>query len=156
MKLSKKWLTIIIVVIVLFAFHFIVSRDTANYQRENTVVTNVIDGDTIVVSGGQRVRLLNIDSRERGEDCYNEAKNRLEELIEMKNITMERDVENKDQYDRLLRYIFINNTNVNIQLVREGLAIVYIYEPNVKYQNEFKQAEQLAMQEKTGCLWKSG
>jgi micrococcal nuclease len=116
-------------------------------------VTNVIDGDTIVVSGGQRIRLLNIDARERGEDCYNEAKKRLEELIEMKNITMEKDVDNKDKYDRLLRYIFINGTNVNIQLVREGLAIVYIYEPNVKYQQEFKAAEQQAMQEKTGCLW---
>lgn len=96
--------------------------------------------------------MLNIDTRERGENCYNEAKERLEELILLKNITIERDKENKDRYDRLLRYVYIGDEMINIQLVREGLAIVYIIEPNEKYRDKFVEAERTARGE-GGCVW---
>lgn len=125
---------------------------TASYSMEETIVTKVIDGDTLVIQGGQRVRLLNIDTRERGEPCYKEAKKRLEELVLLKNVTLERDKEDKDRYDRLLRHIYVGNVSVNLQLVKEGLAVAYIYEPNIKYVKEFRAAEEQAKQE-GGCVW---
>jgi len=53
---------------------------------------------------------------------------------------LEKDVEDKDQYGRLLRYIFFNNESVDIRLIREGYATVYIIKPNVKYEMELKEA----------------
>jgi len=120
--------------------------------REETYVTKVVDGDTIVIEGGQRVRLLNIDTREKGENCYAEAKERMEELVLLKNITLEADKEDKDQYGRLLRYVYLDDANINMEMVAEGLAVVHIYEPNVKYREQFAEYERQA-RERGGCVW---
>ncbi|MBS3050761.1 MAG: thermonuclease family protein [Candidatus Aenigmarchaeota archaeon] len=150
---KKIRLPLIFVVIILIAYgvNSYVS-DMSLSQKEESYVTKVIDGDTVVIGGGQRVRLLSIDTRERGENCYNEAKQRLEELVLLKNITLERDKEDKDRYDRLLRYIYVGDEMINIQMIEEGLAVAYIYEPNVKYRSAFLEAETAARDE-GGCVW---
>ncbi|HLC76806.1 MAG TPA: thermonuclease family protein [archaeon] len=119
---------------------------------EHTYITKVIDGDTIVVAGGQSIRLLNIDTRERGQNCYQEAKDKMTELVLLKNITMERDKEDKDRYNRLLRYIYVDGEMVNLKMVQEGLAVVYIIPPNGKYRSDFEAAESAAHGE-GGCVW---
>ena len=118
----------------------------------NTVVTKVIDGDTVVVEGGYHVRLLGMDADETGYPCFTPAKNRLEELVLGKQITLEKDKTDVDQYGRCLRYIFIGNTNVDVQLVKEGLAVARFY-ADVKYKAEITQAEKQAQQNKIGCKW---
>lgn len=154
MRLKKReWIIIIIIIAALFAIHSFVPKGEIRYEKEKTIVTEVIDGDTIVIAGGQRVRLLNIDARERGEECYSEAKQRLEEIVLMKNIILEREKENYDKYGRLLRHIYLGDQNINLLLVREGLAIAYIIPPNTKYESYFRDAESEAMEE-GGCVWK--
>jgi len=156
MGLKKRdWIIIIVVVVMLFVIHTLYQASEIQYEKEKTVVTSVIDGDTVVIAGGQRVRLLNIDARERGEDCYDEAKQRLEEIVILKNVTLEREKENYDKYNRLLRHVYLGDQNINLLLVREGLAIVYIIPPNTKYESYFVEAEEKAMKE-AGCLWKEG
>lgn len=120
--------------------------------REVKVVTKVIDGDTIVINGGRSVRLIGIDTAERGEDCYDEAKNRLEGLVLNKEIALEQDSENKDKYGRLLRYVFMTGENINVLLVEEGLAIANFY-GNERYAKEIAQAEEHAMNNNIGCRW---
>lgn len=123
-------------------------------SRENTedkIVTRVIDGDTIVVEGGQRVRLLGIDTQEEGERCYERAKNRLEEMILKKEIEMEG--EGTGQYDRKLAYIFLNDTFINAEMVREGLAVAYFYEEDAKYKDRIQRAEEEARKRGIGCEW---
>ena len=117
------------------------------------VVTKVIDGDTVVVSGGEHVRLLGIDADEPDYPCYKAAKTRLEELVLGKTVTLEADNENTDQYGRLLRHIFLDGKNINGQLVSEGLAIARFYPENQKYKAEIVAAEAGAMRDKTGCKW---
>lgn len=151
----KHRVVILFIIIALLAAGYALFGEP--YEKETSsiipvTVTKIIDGDTIVVEGGQRVRLLNIDTRERGEQCYSEAKERLEELILLREVTLERDAENKDRYDRLLRHILINGTNINLLMVEEGLAVAYIYEPNVKYADLFAEAEQVG-KEREGCVW---
>lgn len=107
----------------------------------SAIVSEVIDGDTIRLQNGERIRLLGINTPEVEQPHYDEATNRLKELIEEKTVTLEEDVEDKDQYGRLLRHIYVNDTFVNLEMVREGYANVYIISPNVKYSNEFKRAE---------------
>jgi micrococcal nuclease len=121
--------------------------------RVTAVVARVIDGDTVELTTGDRVRLIGIDAEEKGEKCYKEAKDRLKELVEGKDVFLESDVQDKDRYGRLLRYVFLDDTFVNLLLVREGLAKMYIIKPNIKYASQFEQAFLLARNE-NGCLWR--
>lgn len=120
---------------------------------EHTLVTKVIDGDTVVVKGGYHVRLLGIDADEKGYPCYQSAKTRLEELILNKKVTLEKDTTDVDQYKRCLRTIFLAKQNIDVTLVKEGLAVARFYEPDVKYKNEISLAEKQAMENSTGCKW---
>ena len=125
------------------------------------LVTKVIDGDTFVIEGGHSVRILSIDTDERGYPCYQEAKNKLEELILNKKVKLEKDEEDVDQYCRYLRHIFLpassadrDSENIGLKLVEEGLAVARFYS-ETKYEKEISEAEKNARENKIGCKWSS-
>ena len=126
------------------------------------LVTKVIDGDTFAIEGGYSVRILSIDTDERGYPCYQEAKDKLEELILNKKVKLEKEEEEDvDQYCRYLRHIFLpassvdkDNENIGIKLVEEGLAVARFYS-ETKYQEEISEAEKNARENKIGCKWLS-
>ena len=122
-----------------------------SYQK--ILVTQVIDGDTITVEGGIRVRLIGIDAPERGERCYEEAKKHLEEMILYKEVYLEKDVTDKDKYGRYLRYVWLGGKLVNAEMVWSGYAVAKTYPPDTKYQHIIAQAEQDAINRRAGCLW---
>ena len=126
------------------------STEDAEELVEKTIfiVSKVIDGDTVELGTGEKVRLLGINTPERGQPYYEESKKRLKELIEGKEVTLEKDITDKDQYGRLLRHVFLDNENVNTKLVREGLATVYTISPNVKYDKELGDAWSECLDEK--------
>lgn len=94
-------------------------------------VHRIIDGDTLVVSAGARVRLLQIDAPESGEECYAAASTR--ELSRLSppgsHVVLEADpqLDRVDRYGRLLRYIHAGGRNVNLELVRRGAATPWFY-----------------------------
>lgn len=100
-------------------------------------VAQVVDGDTIVVDGpdGQeRVRMLGIDTPERGECLADDATRRLEELLpEGASVHLEYDQERTDRYGRTLAGVFRDGQFVNAVMVSEGLARVVEYAPNTKF-----------------------
>lgn len=119
-----------------------------------TTVSKVIDGDTIVTAGGEHVRLIGINSRERGEACYTEAKDKLAGLVADKNIRLEFGAELRDKYARLLAYIYGDKNNfVNMEMVKAGFAYAYPYKPNTEFAQEFAEAEKEAENSHKGCLW---
>lgn len=120
---------------------------------DEVLATKIIDGDTIVVEGGYHVRLLGMDTDEVGYPCYEDAKTRLEELILNKKIRLEKDKTDIDQYKRCLRYVFLGEQNIDLELVKEGLAIARFYEPDIKYKEELVLAEKTAVDAKVGCKW---
>lgn len=127
-----------------------------NYVDNNpseVIVTKIIDGDTIIVSGGRTIRLLDIDAPEKDEACYAEAKKRLSELILGEKVKLEAGPQDKDRYGRWLRYIFLGEDNINLELVKEGLAVARFFQTNSKYQPAIKKAEFEAQKQKIGCLW---
>jgi micrococcal nuclease len=98
-------------------------------------VKNVVDGDTIDVRfniyGVQRVRLVGIDTPEIGEEGYEEAKEFLNETCMWEEVKI--DVDDKEQYDsyyRILAVVYVNETNLNEKLVREGYAEVMYIPPS--------------------------
>ena len=132
--------------------------ENAQFTEVEVRVTSVIDGDTIEVEGGWLVRYVGIDTPEtvhpsKPVECFGKeaaAKNR--ELVEGKKVRLERDVEDKDKYGRLLRYVYVDDLMVNAELVRLGYAYSVSYPPNVKYQQLFLQLERQAREQELG-LW---
>ena len=117
------------------------------------LVTKVIDGDTFLIEGGYSVRILGIDADERGRDCYEEAKERLEELVLNKEVRLEKGKEDKDQWCRYLRYVLLDDANIGLTLVEEGLAVARTSPEDVKYREEIAQVEKKARENKVGCKW---
>lgn len=150
--MRRKSLFSLIGLAVILVFAFVNYYIESQPLRHESSVTRVIDGDTIVIEGGERVRLLDIDTPERGEPCYSNATNRLKELIDGKEVILEKRGEDKDVYDRLLRYVFLNNTLVNLVMVREGWANMYVVNKNEPYYSLLVSAEQAAKKEKL-CVW---
>ena len=97
----------------------------------NGVVANVNDGDTLTLRDGAKVRLVQIDAPELTSDCYGrEARRALDSLApEGTPVRLVRDPEldDRDTYGRLLRYVFVGDTDVNLELVRRGAASPYFF-----------------------------
>ncbi|MBU0894242.1 MAG: thermonuclease family protein [Nanoarchaeota archaeon] len=106
---------------------------------ETGIVERVIDGDTAIINN-ESVRLLGINSPEKGELYYNEAKEYLEILILNTTVKLKKEKQDTDLYQRKLRYIIIGFTNINREIVKEGLANYYFPSGKDQYYNEFKQA----------------
>lgn len=91
---------------------------------ERLTVTHVVDGDTVDVSDGSRIRLIGIDTPERGDCGYSEATRALEGLVLGKQITLVPGAQsNSDRYGRLLRYLDLGSTDNNLEMIRAGYAI---------------------------------
>lgn len=122
--------------------------------NENAIlVTRIIDGDTIEIEGGYRVRYIGIDALEKGEPYYLEATEANRSLIGSKKVRLEKDVVDEDKYGRLLRYVWVNEIMVNAELVRLSYAYSHYYPPNLKYQTHFLQLEKEAREQRRG-LWR--
>ena len=106
-------------------------------------VSNVIDGDTFELANGDRVRLICVDAPELGKAGANDSKTFLEILILNKDVRLEKDLEDKDNYGRLLRYVYVNDSFneevfVNKELVKEGYASVFRYGNDTKRCDEIE------------------
>ena len=117
------------------------------------LATKIIDGDTFIIEGGYAVRILGIDADERGYPCYEAAKTGLEELILNKEVRLEKGKEDLDQWCRYLRYVFLDNKNISLELAKEGLVVARFSPEDVKYREEIAQAEKEAKENKVGCKW---
>jgi micrococcal nuclease len=115
-------------------------------------IANVIDGDTLDLADGQRIRYLGVNTPEREQAGYNEAKSLNQRLVKGKTVQVEFDVEKTDQYGRTLAYIWADGVLVNRELLQQGYATTLFMPPNERYKAEFQQAEQAARQAKLG-IW---
>ncbi len=123
---------------------------SSSYEKEPAEVLRIVDGDTIETNLGT-VRLLGINTPEKGKPYYEEAKQFLSQ-IENKTIFLLRDKEDIDKYQRLLRYVFYNNRNLNIEIVEKGLASVYMLS-ELEYKDKFLRAQKYAQEAGLG-IWK--
>lgn len=130
----------------------------------NAEVVRVVDGDTVIVRTGgveESVRLIGVDTPETVKpgtpvECFGkEASNRTKELLpEGTDVVLERDIEARDRYDRLLAYVHRASDGlfVNLALVTDGHAQPATYPPNVAHTDEFVAAGREARQQHRG-LW---
>ena len=118
---------IVLGVLALAAFAFL----TRGNAKENAVVARVIDGDTIELVGGQRVRLVQIDTPEKHVECYGDAASSItQRLIPAgTHVRIEQDpkLDQVDRYRRKLAYVWKGGEDVNVTLVRDGAAGVWFF-----------------------------
>jgi len=121
----------------------VVSEPEIEYELEPAFVTRVIDGDTVETDIGE-IRLLGINTPERGKAYYQEAKDFLKQ-IENQSVEVLRDKEDEDKYSRKLRYVFYNNMLINTEILQQGLGTSFMIEDlNDKYKNKLVSAEEFA------------
>jgi len=128
-------------------------------------VVRVVDGDTIIVEidGRQeRLRYIGVDTPESVQpntpvECFGrEASAENARLVEGKRVELERDVSDRDRFDRLLRYVYVVENGqrvfVNEALVANGFAYASTFPPDVKFEDDLRAAQREARDAKRG-LW---
>ncbi len=119
---------------------------------ETATVAKVVDGDTIELTDGRRVRYIGINTPERDQPYYEEATETNRQLLEGRGVQLEFDVDTFDQYGRTLAYVWSNGVMANWEIVNRGFANAFTVPPNVRYEEQFRQAEREAREAERG-LW---
>lgn len=159
-KNALRWWALIFLLIVINRLVRISERaDVLPVESEFVFVSRVVDGDTLVIEGDRRVRLLGVDTPETRHPSLpvqpfgEEASSFTRSTVEGKTVQLVYDRERFDDYQRVLAFVFIGDRFLNEELVRAGLATA---EPQYPYRADFKKrlllAEQQAQAERLG-IW---
>ena len=145
------------------------TNEKEEIELQEAYVTKIIDGDTlgVTIDGNYyKVRLIGINCPEYTKEIEPYGKEATEyttEKLYNKTIYLQKDISNTDNYDRLLRYVWLNkvvtideetikNSLFNYELVINGLAHSNYYKPDITLQNYLEDAENYAKQNKIG-MW---
>lgn len=127
------------------------------HRGDRVLVDRVVDGDTIVLATGERVRYIGIDAPEVGrnaEPLGEESTEANRRLVEHRYVHLVRGVTDRDRFGRLLRYLIVDGILVEAELVREGLAVAREYQAGQPYAACVAALEEEAQREGRG-LWSS-
>lgn len=156
---------LLVVVALLVSSCEVASTPETGGNPDTFEVVRVVDGDTIVVAINgreERLRYIGIDTPESVQpntpvECYGrEASEENRRLVEGKRVELERDVSDRDRFDRLLRYVYVVEDGerifVNQALVANGFAFASTFPPDVKYEVQLRTAQRSARDAGRG-LW---
>ena len=104
-----------------------VSHDASGDDQSRTVVTRVVDGDTVEIASGEHVRLIGIDTPEVGACGYGAATAKLRRMVEGRKVILVNpdSVQDIDAYGRLLRYVDVGGEDVGLAQIRAGARARY-------------------------------
>lgn len=163
MKIPGR-VTILSIVLLLFAFTFLkpfdkasdIQKEDGNVQGVSTEniqadqVKEVIDGDTFTLGNGQKVRLIGINTPERGQPYYDEAKSHLESILSSRIVKLMTDAKVQDEYGRILAYAYSDSDlDINLDMIKKGLAVTETISPNVSRSDIFSKAQ---IEARNNCL----
>lgn len=156
-------IVIVTIIIVFLLNHYhLIELPWDQEQKTEAEVTRVIDGDTIIVELNgteERVRLIGVDTpesvhpdSEKNVPFGTVASDFTKDALLGNTITMEFDAQERDQYGRLLAYVYLDGKMFNKILLEEGMATVATYPPNVRYVDDFTALQKEAREAGVG-LW---
>ena len=138
----KHIILLVFLVLILFIVNYsFIDTALENFLSDDEfgIVERVIDGDTVVINKTS-VRLLGINSPEKGEQYSEEAKEFLEELVFNKTVRLEFGKNKYDRYNRILAYIYFEGKNVNLKSVNGGFSNFYFPSGKDMHYQGFKEA----------------
>lgn len=130
------------------------SKERGRVPGEFRQVVGVVDGDTIELGDGRKVRLIGINTPERGEPGYDSASDLTDRLIGGRQVRLEYDRDRLDRYQRTLAYIWIDDRLINAEILKSGWASCYFFDGSMRHSREFLLAQREAMNAHRG-LWKT-
>ncbi len=155
LKTSTKWVIILLVVALIVAFRLVEQIGFDCRPSDRFIVKKIEDGDTVVLMGGDRLRLLSVDTPEKGELFFDEACQFLAELTLGKTARIEFAGRRRDKYGRLLAYMYIDTIFVNKAILENGLGVLYLFKDTELDRPETREllmAQRAAMEKRVG-LW---
>ncbi len=124
-------------------------------EEDRFQVVKVVDGDTFVLAGGDRLRLRSIDAPEKGYPLYEEATRFLSDMVLGKVVRLEFSGERRDKYGRLLGHVFVDSVFVGEEILRSGLGYLFLFsrtDPGSPRTESLLAAQREAMKARCG-LW---
>ncbi len=165
-RLNWKWSLPGLVLVALLAAFFN-PPDPGVTSGEFEYVQRVVDGDTLLLGTGERIRLIGVNTPEtvhpkKAVEAFGkEASAFTKRIVEGKLVRLEFDPvasrrsDGKDPYSRTLAYVFLQDgTHLNAEIIRQGYGFAVSSSPPLKYQNEFRRLEGEAREQRRG-LWAS-
>ncbi|WKZ38290.1 MAG: thermonuclease family protein [Anaerolineales bacterium] len=113
-------------------------------EPQYAMVVSITDGDTIrVLLDGEVIplRYIGMDTPEKNEPFGSEASQTNSELVAGKDVILYRDVSERDAFDRILRFVFVGDTFINHEMIRQGYATAFRYPPDTSCAAVFEQAD---------------
>lgn len=150
-----SWSLVFLLALLLVLVRFVNVIDFDVRPDDRFVIARVIDGDSVELRGGDRLRLLAIDTPEKGERLFDEAKQFLFELAIGEVARIVYPANRRDKYGRLLGYLYVDSIFVNKSILEAGLGYLYLFKNNQLESAETKallMAQRKAMKRKIG-LW---
>jgi micrococcal nuclease len=128
-------------------------------------VVKVYDGDTLTINIGYTIdlkfRLIGVDTPEirKGDVDHRlagkEIRDKLREMVLGKVVRIVTGKSDKDPYNRILAYVYLDDLMINQWLIEEGYGVPLFYYPNTEYLQEFEQLSDIAREGKKG-FWGTG
>lgn len=158
---ASKWTPFVFLALLIFSAPLYANNCGISEFHETVLVDRVHDGDTIKLIDGRKLRLIGINTPERGRDgkpdepFYQEAKNQLQRIIKnnKNKIKIVYGKDRQDRYKRFLTHIFsMNNENITASLIKKGMGYTIAVPPNTKLLSCYQNAEYEAKKHKQG-IW---
>ncbi len=106
--------------------------------QDRFIISKVIDGDTVELKGGDKLRLLGIDTPEKNQLYYDSAKALLSRNVLGKESEIKFAVRRRDKYGRLLGFLYVDSIFINQMMIDSGMANLYLFKDNDLNSEEFK------------------
>jgi micrococcal nuclease len=140
--------------------HLLSGQQTAaeiSEDIESPIVTKVLDGDTVEIADGRRIRYIGINAPPKDKCFAAQATAENSQLVLGKTIRLEKDTSNRDRSGHLLRYVYVEDATgqeifLNDYLVRQGFARVLSTPPDLRFERQFNAAADEAKFQRRG-LW---
>jgi len=154
----RTWVRLIVLIVlvaIIVGFRLVEEIGFDQKPGDRFMVLRVIDGDTVELKGGDRLRLLSIDTPEKGDPLYDEATMFLRQIALGRVARIEYSAKRRDKYGRLLGYLYIDSVFINRQILINGLGYLYLFKDTDIGRDETNlllEAQRSAMKASVG-LW---
>jgi len=158
---ASNWTLFAFIALLSFTSPLFANNCESSSPQERLKVAHIYDGDTIKLADGRKLRLIGINTPERGRDgkkndpFYLAAKNQLQQIIQKNNnqVKVLSGEDRHDRYKRWLAHIFtLDNKNITAMLIKKGLGFAIAIPPNIQFLKCYQDAEQYAKKQKQG-IW---